>query len=419
MPIASASNPASALLSALHGEQRVTIGFDPPEDLRFLSDARLLTCPGCGAPVVLHAGSLRAHHFAHLPGAVCAMPQTEAETEEHRTGKLLLARWLRRCLPDADVCVEQYLPETNQRADVLLVGKDPEGAQRRVAIEYQCASLPAAEWLRRHRLYRERGTADLWILGGSRCRPAGSGANDESGRWSAIRITELERAMIHNGAPLLFLDSVGTILTAGALCRFRPSGESVGAQASGRMTVRALEDLEWPWAALDWPRASTASPAPTVSARAAIDPSSGSASAERLWVWLANRHQVTPGTVPVLFGMPSHGQEVFLCEPRLWQAALYYRFIHRRTGLAWWLDEVQTWAGAYLPPASSATPRKVLSALRSIQELFGAAGFLSLPVGYRRASARVVADLDTLPRIPEQQTVLQLARYRSTLDRKR
>src|SRR5207247_1451574 len=102
-----------------------------------------LTCPGCGAVVVLHAGAVRAHHFAHLPGAVCNLPQTEPETEEHRAGKLLLARWLRERLPDAEIVVEAYLPETGQRADVLAQLPGRGRNVRRIALEFQCANLSA------------------------------------------------------------------------------------------------------------------------------------------------------------------------------------------------------------------------------------------------------------------------------------
>src|ERR1041384_3009474 len=97
---------AQNLLSACNGSRRVTIGCQPEDLLRRLSDNRILACPGCGGALVLHAGAVRAHHFAHLPGAVCSLPQSEPETEEHRAGKLLLASWLRERLPEAEVILE-------------------------------------------------------------------------------------------------------------------------------------------------------------------------------------------------------------------------------------------------------------------------------------------------------------------------
>ena len=155
------SLPAQNLLVAHHGKTRVTIGLDAPETLRLLSDARSLTCPGCAGTVILHAGTVRAHHFAHLPGAVCSLPTSEPETEEHRAGKLLLAAWLRSCLPESDVLIEAFLPATRQRADVLVILPD----RSRIALEYQCAQLSAREWRRRHKQYRDAGIRDLWVLG--------------------------------------------------------------------------------------------------------------------------------------------------------------------------------------------------------------------------------------------------------------
>src|SRR5579863_1449274 len=133
------------LLAASTGTRRVTIGVESPDELRRLSDARSLCCPVCGGTVVLHAGTVRAHHFAHLPGAVCQIPQSEPETEEHRAGKLLLARWLRERLPEAEVVVEAYLPATQQRADVLAIVHGTDGSIRRIALEFQCANLTVRE----------------------------------------------------------------------------------------------------------------------------------------------------------------------------------------------------------------------------------------------------------------------------------
>jgi predicted RNA-binding Zn-ribbon protein involved in translation (DUF1610 family) len=50
-------------------------------------------CPGCGEPLLPRLGRLRAHHFAHRPGAAC--PLTAPETALHFNAKarlLLLAR---------------------------------------------------------------------------------------------------------------------------------------------------------------------------------------------------------------------------------------------------------------------------------------------------------------------------------------
>lgn len=413
------------LLSACHGHERVTIGWDAPDLLRRLSDARKLTCPGCGATVVLHAGVVRAHHFAHLQGAVCTLPQTEPETEEHRGGKLLLAKWLRQRVEGAQVTVEAYLPETQQRADLLLEAARPGCPRCVVAVEFQCANLSAREWRRRHALYRDAGITDLWILGASRCHaerlpdPGRDGAQKGSGSQHrrVLRASELERVLIAEGLPLLFLDPAGHRFSEGDLARFRPAADAQLLRPTGRLSVRPLLDLEFPWALLEQ---AVASPI-RIDARHRVDPppseTRGRASGQRLWMWLEQRYHITPATLSSLFGITVVGQEAILCEARLWQAALYYRFIHRRVGAGWWLAEVETWARAYLPLANPLSVRRLRSALRSTQDFFAAAGLLTLPTGYSRSSARVAADLETLPSPPDREEAVRIARYRRLVDR--
>ena len=554
--------PPQRLLSASCGSRRVTIGWDPPERLRALSDGRELTCPGCGAPVVLHAGSVRAHHFAHLPGAVCTLPQTEPETEEHRAGKLLLARWMRERVPDAEVTVEAYIPDTGQRADILLEikpsrlhhapGESPASIiaalsspevecspgellafvsaalppqqsvrspaepsasvsaalppqqsvrspaepaasiaaalrPRRIAVEFQCANLSPREWRRRHQLYREAGIEDLWILGGSRCRTSRAAAtggqaeqfatnlsgsvthNRADGEQATaddpvcvpptgeqggeailavshgsgvrqdappppkrsnrvLRTGELERALLNDGVPLLFLDPVGSVLPEGTLARFRPAVEAQHLQTAGHLSAARLLDLDFPWSLLERQAEQSASApskaqfhAAPMPAGAGAGPSGTDACAgttASLWQWLEQRYRVTPGALSPLFGVDVPGQEVVRCEARLWQAGVYYRFIHQQVGMKWWLPAVETWARAFLPLVSPLPLKKLQRALRSLQEYFAAAGLLTLPVGQARSHARIFADLDTLPHPPDREEALRIARYRRLIDRK-
>jgi hypothetical protein len=405
------------LLTANCGGRRVTLGLDAPEELRRFSDSRALTCPGCGGPVVLHAGTVRAHHFAHLPGAVCSLPQTEPETPEHRAGKLLIARWLRACLPDADILLEAPIPETGQRADVLAVLPGRGRKPQRIALEFQCANLSAREWRRRHRLYREADIQDLWLLGGSRLDWEGDSARSTI----TLRTRDLERALLWDSAPLLFLDSIGTRLPAETLARFRPAADAQALRPTGRLSARPLLPLDFPWPLLDWPDAAHPN-APLYHARSphspnAQPPTPHASSDWWLWEWLALRFRATPETLSAFFGLTVVGQEAFACEARAWQAALYYRFVHRRVGDGWWLMEAETWARAYLPLARPTNLAKLRRALAEYQEILAAAGFLSLPMGYGRVNARILADLTTLAAPPDAEETLRLARYRRTLVR--
>lgn len=396
-----------SMLSALAPDGRVAIGHEPIAALRALSDARALRCPLCEQPVVLRAGSILAPHFAHLPGAACSHRDAEPETDRHREGKALLARWLLAKLPEAEVTLEAVIAETGQRADLLIAM--PDGA--RAALEYQCADLGAREWRRRHLSYRSTSIRDLWILGGSRL------VRGENG----FHLAELERALLDANAPLLFLDPLGEHLPAGTLARLRPRGGNEGAWIAGSLSARPLEDLEFPWKLLDWPakvdavpaapaRRSPSSPVQTLAA-APPDPAHGDAAILR---WLRLKHGVTEEGLPSLFGMDVRGAEAFGCSARAWQAAVYYRWIHGRVGEPWWLEQVNVWARKQLPLAVP-TGRLAPRALSEYQELLAAAGFLSLPRGEGRA--KVEADLNSLGRVPERAEVERIAAYRRTLRR--
>lgn len=398
-------------LTALAQERQLIIGITPEEELRSLSHARSLLCPECRQIMVYRSGQVRTPHFAHLPGSECPFSSSEPETEEHRAGKTLLAQWLHLLLPESTLTLEYPLAETGQRADLLLqTGKE------RVALEYQCANLSQREWQRRHRLYREAGYRDLWILGGSRLNYAPL----EEGRV-LLRGRELERTLFLEGAPLLFLDAVGVLLTQGALARFRPEPTAQANSLSGKISARPLSELSFPWNLLDWRRQDHPSPLITTGSLSQ-EPSpallNSLPSTDRwVWQWIANRFHVLPENIADLFGVELRGQEVFRCSPVAWQAALYYRFVHRRVGGRWWLNEVEQWSLSYLPLQSPLDIRKLRKALMEYQGVLAAAGMLSLPRGYAQSSAEVVADLQTLPKPPDREEVLRIARYRKTKDR--
>jgi len=46
-------------------------------------------CPACGCPLILRAGEVKAHHFAHKPNANCS-----PETVLHRTAKLMICAYI-------------------------------------------------------------------------------------------------------------------------------------------------------------------------------------------------------------------------------------------------------------------------------------------------------------------------------------
>jgi competence CoiA-like predicted nuclease len=61
--------------------ERLTIGDLSTDELRTLSDARLLRCLHCGGSLMLKAGSVRLHHFAHVTLSDCSTVDHETETD--------------------------------------------------------------------------------------------------------------------------------------------------------------------------------------------------------------------------------------------------------------------------------------------------------------------------------------------------
>lgn len=143
--------------------QRVSIGDTPEADLRALSDGRLLLCTHCGTPLVLKAGPIRVHHFAHANLSACA--GSEPETESHRAGKLRLYEHFR--VGALEAAMEVAVPESGQRADVIV-----RTSEAQYALEFQQANNTAEQWAERHAQYRRAGLVDVWFLGQVRYMPA-------------------------------------------------------------------------------------------------------------------------------------------------------------------------------------------------------------------------------------------------------
>lgn len=144
--------------------QTVVASETPLEQLQEWSRDRQLQCPNCRGVVHLRGGGVKRMqpHFAHQRGE-CAW-STEGESVQHMRGKAVLARWLKGQFPQAEVRLEERLPEPNRIADVFMRHED--GLCQ--AVEYQCAPLEIEEWQMRHDAYRKGGIIDTWIIGSNR-----------------------------------------------------------------------------------------------------------------------------------------------------------------------------------------------------------------------------------------------------------
>ncbi|MEH7249256.1 competence protein CoiA family protein [Neobacillus niacini] len=117
----------------------------PIEELRLLSGAKMIFCPECGTIVKFASGEHVTAHFKHGPNLDCTY-ESEAESEEHIKGKVLIRNWLVERFKDVHVEFEYKIIETNQRADVMAIF--PRG--KKIAFEMQCTRIQGSVWKKRH-----------------------------------------------------------------------------------------------------------------------------------------------------------------------------------------------------------------------------------------------------------------------------
>lgn len=119
-------------------------------------------CPICKGAVFIRSGKKVIPHFAHYPNPDCHAAE-EGEGVYHERGKMLLFNWLTK--QNLAVELESYIKEIKQRPDLLLhIGK------KRIAIEYQCATISRELLKARTEGYRSVGIYPLWILGANQLK---------------------------------------------------------------------------------------------------------------------------------------------------------------------------------------------------------------------------------------------------------
>lgn len=141
-------------------------------------------CPTCDGQVIIKAGTKMIPHFAHRQAVHC--PSYEGgEGPYHEQGKLLLYQWLKS--QRLDIRLEVYIPEINQRPDLLLVL-----GSKRIAIEYQCARIPIEQIRHRNEGYKRAGITPIWIIGATRLKRQTKGH---------VKIDQFTRHFIHQFSP--------------------------------------------------------------------------------------------------------------------------------------------------------------------------------------------------------------------------
>ncbi len=129
----------------------------PKATLRQLRKEQQFFCPQCKSSVQLKIGEIKIPHFAHLTKNDCETHFSDGETAQHILGKEHLYQLFQHL--EIQVELESYLPSLKQRPDLLV--KMNNG--NRIAIEYQCSSIPKDYLLLRTNGYLTNNIIPIWI----------------------------------------------------------------------------------------------------------------------------------------------------------------------------------------------------------------------------------------------------------------
>lgn len=113
-------------------------------------------CPECGESLILKRGHSKIAHFAHRANDHCTLH--DGESYEHLLGKQQIFEWARKKGWHPEI--EVYLPQLEQRADILLKLPD-----QQIAIEFQCSPLSLTALHKRTQGYQGIGIKCYWFLG--------------------------------------------------------------------------------------------------------------------------------------------------------------------------------------------------------------------------------------------------------------
>ncbi|MBM3184555.1 MAG: hypothetical protein FJZ64_04550 [Chlamydiae bacterium] len=108
-------------------------------------------CLECRLPVKVRRGKNRIPHFYHLRTSPSC--HLYSKSEDH----LLLQLQLKKCFPENELKIEEYIPSVCRIADLLW-------EKEKIVFEIQCSSLEASEAKQRIIDYRKSGYEIVWLF---------------------------------------------------------------------------------------------------------------------------------------------------------------------------------------------------------------------------------------------------------------
>jgi competence protein CoiA len=127
------------------------------DEIAILRNKEQFFCPTCKERVIVKAGMTTIPHFSHIAETKCESDD-RGEGKYHEMGKLQLFTWFKK--QGLSVTLEEYIPEIRQRPDLLIRING-----KKIAVEYQCATIPIQEIQSRTNGYQSLGIHPIWILG--------------------------------------------------------------------------------------------------------------------------------------------------------------------------------------------------------------------------------------------------------------
>lgn len=112
-------------------------------------------CLTCKERLIVKVGEEMTPHFAHQAESLCSGGGGEGAI--HERGKWLLYTWLKKQY--GDVHLETYIPDIQQRPDILLII-----GQQKIALEFQYSPISIALLRKRTIVYQANNFYPIWIL---------------------------------------------------------------------------------------------------------------------------------------------------------------------------------------------------------------------------------------------------------------
>lgn len=129
----------------------------PPDELQRLKKQQSFFCPQCKEQLLLKAGQIKIPHFAHQKNSECDALFSEGESAAHLLGKQHLFQLFANL--QLRPVLEPYLPQLQQRPDVLITFKE-----RQYAVEFQCSPIAHPTFQQRTTGYLHANITPVWIL---------------------------------------------------------------------------------------------------------------------------------------------------------------------------------------------------------------------------------------------------------------